>query len=447
MKNLFKDKADFKARSKELVKLSLPIGVEQMFIALMGVITTIMVSGIGEHAMAATALVDTLGQFLGAIFAALTIGGTIIVSQNSGRGDYAQASRVGSQAFLSSIVIGSLFCVLFLAFRYQLINLFFGRADVDVLEAAVVFAGIVAFSFPLIAGMMTLFGVIRGSGNTRTPMIITIIMNIINVGLGFILIGRFGIVGAAFALVISRALGLLLGLIYITLHSKTVQFKSLKLFIPDIAIQKMILRLGLPTSAGAATFNGGKLIKQMFVATMPTHAIAAIAIVNSMAMLTGSLGMSFSQGGMILVGQRVGRKEYDDVPKTVYFSIGACIVLLTIVCIILFPLTGVLMNLYSATPEAMVVLRPGLYLLWIMTPLFWASAFVPPSALRATGDVKYEAAVAMCSMIFVRVFLAWFIGVFLGVGVFGIWVAMYADWVTRTIFFMRRLRSGKWKKM
>jgi len=77
-------------------------------------------------------------------------------------------------------------------------------------------------------------------------------------------------------------------------------------------------------------------------------------------------------------------------------------------------------------------------------PIAWPSSFVTPSALRATGDVKYAMVVAIVSMVFVRVAFAWVLGVFFGLGILGIWISMYMDWVVRSVFFVNRVRSGKW---
>ena len=93
----------------------------------------------------------------------------------------------------------------------------------------------------------------------------------------------------------------------------------------------------------------------------------------------------------------------------------------------------------------MIILRPGIQLLLLATPILWSFSFIPPAALRAAGDVKFEMLVSMGGMIFVRVVLAYVLGVVLGMGVMGVWLGMYADWVFRGILLMLRVKSNKWR--
>jgi len=440
-----KHKPEYTRRSKEFFDLTAPIFLEQTFVVMLGIVTTIMVSDVGEHALSAVSMVDSIGNLVSAFFAALTVGGTIVVAQYTGRGDHAKVAGVTAQAILLAIFFGAIFCVVLAIFRVQVIDLLFGHAEYAVVVDARLFLGIIAFSFPAIAVMMTAFGVLRGTGNTRVPMLITIAINIVNVVLGLILIRHFGVAGAAFALLISRYIGALLGVLYILKRSSTIRFAGIKDLKPDFAIQKIILSFGLPTSVESGTFQMGKLLITVFVAGMGTAAIAANAVVSSIAGILNAPGGAFSTGAVILTGQRVGREETDDVRKTAYFSVVAAMVVLTVVCFFTFVLMNPILSLYNTTDEMLVILPLVLITLFIATPIAWPASFVTPGALRATGDVKYTMVVAVASMIFVRIVLAYVLGVYFGLGILGIWFSMYADWVVRGGFFLNRVRNGKWQ--
>jgi len=183
----------------------------------------------------------------------------------------------------------------------------------------------------------------------------------------------------------------------------------------------------------------------VFVAGMGTAAIAANAIVNSIAGILNAPGMGFSTGAVILVGQRIGRGETEDVRKTSYFSVVAAALVLVVLCFFCYVFMGPMLSLFYTTDEMMVILRPVLITMFIVYPLFWSPSFVTPGALRATGDVKYTMIVAVISMIFVRVALAYVLGVQLGLGIMGIWFSMYADWIVRGVFYLNRVRNGKWQ--
>jgi len=440
-----KQKPEYSRRSKEFFGLTAPIFLEQAFVVMLGIATTIMVSSVGEYALSAVSMVDSVVHLVSAFFAALTVGATIVVAQYTGRGDHAKVSGVTAQAILLAMFFGVILCVLLAIFRVRIIDLLFGHAEYAVIIDARLFLGIIAFSFPAIAVMMTAFGVLRGSGNTGAPMVITITINIVNVVLGLILIRHFGVAGAAFALLISRYIGALLGVLYILKMSRTIRFSGIKDFKPDFAVQKVILSFGIPTSVESGTFQMGKLLITVFVAGMGTAAIAANAVVGSIAGILNAPGGAFSTGAVILVGQRIGRGDTHDVRKTTYFSVVAAMVLLTFVCLFTFIMMNPILSLYYTTDEMLVILRPVLITIFIMTPIAWPASFVTPGALRATGDVKYTMVAAVASMIFVRVVFAYVLGVYFGLGILGIWFSMYMDWIARGALFLNRVRNGKWQ--
>ena len=331
LKFLQKHKPEYTTRSKEFFKITSPVILEQTFIVMLGIVTTIMVSSEGGHALAGVSHVDTIGNLVNAFFAALTVGATIVVAQYTGRGDREKASGVAAQAMLLGVIIGVVIAVLLAVFNYGIIDLFFGHAEYYVILESRVFMSIIAFSFPAVAVMMTAFGVLRGSGNTRAPMVITIAINLVNVGLGLLLISRFGVSGAAWALLISRYVGAILGVAYMLTKSSTIRFSGLRDFAPNLEVQKLILRFGLPTTVESGTFQMGKLLVATFVAGMGTAAIAANTVVGSISGILNAPGSAFSTGATILVGQRIGRGDSHDVRKTTYFSVITAMLTLTVI--------------------------------------------------------------------------------------------------------------------
>lgn len=439
-----KHKKEYITRSREFFKLTSPIFLEQTFIVMMGIITTIMVSTVGAHALAAVSMVDPISHLVAAFFNALTIGATIVVAQYTGRGDTGKSSGVAAQAILLAVGLGVALGILIALFRSPIVNFLFRNADQSVLEDSKLFLGLISLSFPAMAVMMTAFGVLRGSGNTKAPMVITILINIINVVLGLNLIPHLGVVGAALALVSSRYVGAILGMIYLLKKSQTIRF-SIRDFTPNFEVQRLILRFGIPTTIESGTFQFGKLIITVFVAGMGTAAIAANAVVSSISSILNSPGSAFSTGATILVGQRIGRGDVDDVRKTTYFAVITAALTLTVICIVTFFLLDPIISLYYVTPEMLAIMRPVLITLVIAMPTAWPPSFVTPGAVRATGDVKYAMVVAITSMLLIRVAFAYILGVHFGLGILGVWLSMYADWILRGICFVSRIAGSKWQ--
>jgi len=447
--------AEFKKRSKELFSISMPMVVEHLAISVMGMISTMLVSSIGEHATSALGMVDSVSNLIIALFAALTTGGTIVVAQYIGREDLQSAKRAGGQAVTLSAVFSMLVFLILLIFRVQILNLLFGDAEADVMAASLVFLTITAFSFPVLAVTQTVFGLLRGSGDTLTPMAVSIFMNIVNLGLGFVLIRgldlgffaipSFGVTGAAVALLIARALGMTASLLFIIKKARGVRLNKLRFFKPDFPIQKTILHLGMPTSFESGLFQAGRLITQVFIVSISTAAIATNTIAGSVMNFINVPGMAFATGVMILVGQRIGRGEVHDVKKTAMFATFMSSAMFAILCLVVFFIQGPVFSLFNPSEEAMIYLPAVVISYLIATPLAWSLSFIIPAALRATGDVVYPMIVSVATMLCIRVAFSYIFAIWMGMGIIGIWLAMYLDWVVRSCFFVPRLFSGKWK--
>lgn len=458
---------DNKSRMKELLKISSPIILEQICITIMGLVNQIMVARqIGEHAVSAVGLIDSISNIMISVFAALTTGGTIIVAQYIGRKNTLEAKKAGAQALILAVVMSFFIFVFFTVFKLNVLDFLLKGAENDadyplVYNAAFDFFTIIIFSFPILAITQTMFGILRGSGNTGIPMTITLIMNVFNIVLGFLLIypwhinlfgglslssQGFGIKGAALALTLARCTGMILSIIYTVFFDKTVRLNKLQYFKLNFKTQKTVLEIGIPTSIESSLFQVGRLITQLFIVGMGNAAMSANSISGTVLGFVNVPGNAFCTGVMILVGQKIGREEFDDVDKTTLFAVKAGAFLFLIICAILAPLAGTIANIYDTGPEATLYVKNILLMGLAATPILWPASFITPAALRATGDVKYTMITAILSMTFSRILLAYVIGVLLNVGVYGIWYAMFVDWGVRSILFLLRLKKGAWRK-
>ncbi|MDR2183324.1 MAG: MATE family efflux transporter [Clostridiales bacterium] len=448
-------KQEIKTRSRELFKISMPMVVEHLAIAAMGMISTMLVASIGPHATTALGMVDSISNLIIALFAALTTGGTIVVAQFIGKQDILSAKRAAGQAILLSVAFSVVVLAVLLVFHNQLMYLLFGDADADVMAAALTFLFIVSFSFPVLAVTQTIFGILRGSGDTLTPMIISILMNAANLGLGIVLIHglnlgiftipAFGVPGAAMALLIARVMGLAAALFFIVKKARGVRLNKPRFFKPDMPIQKTILNLGMPTSFESALFHVGRLITQVFIVQISMEAAETNTIAGSIANFVNVPGMALATGVMILVGQRIGRGDVDDVRKTVGFATVMSSILFAGLCLVMFFVQGPIFALFNPTDEALSYLPMVFASYLIATPLIWSISFVIPAALRATGDVVFPMVVSIFTMLILRVAFSYLFGILMGMGIMGIWLAMYLDWAVRSAFFLPRLLGNKWK--
>ena len=440
---------EYRFRFVELMKISAPIIVEQVFITIMGIVITAMVSSVGDHAVAAVGMIDSVSNLIIAVFTALTTGGAIVVARHFGRNDRIGAGKAGAQSTILALALSLIISVIFAVFRVQIISMLLGASEPEVIAAGMVFFRIVNISFPLLAVTQTLFGVMRGCGDTGAPMLITLGMNLINFVLGYILIlginifgirtAGLGISGAAAALTIARLCGMITSIAYIVRFTKVVRLNKLLYFKPDFKMWRAVCSLGIPTSIESTLFQVGRLITQLFIVSLGAAAMAANTAGSSVMLFLNVPAGAFSIGIMILIGHRVGRGQLSDIKKTTIFATVVGVIMMGLICLICMPFIGAIAAVYSLSPDAALIFKSILFSCLTIMPFLLPSSFIIPASLRAAGDVKFTMAIAVISMWAFRVVTGYIFGIVLGLGVLGIWMGMYVDWLVRSLLFLWRL--------
>jgi len=284
-------------------------------------------------------------------------------------------------------------------------------------------------------------------GNSKAPMGIVILMNILNVGgnILFIYIFKLGITGASITTFISRIITTMI-LYYMLKYDKAGIFdlSGIKKIKFDPAMIKRILNIGIPSGLETSMFQIGKILVTRIFTYGGTAAIAANAVgatINSLAFMPGS---GFGMGLLVIAGQCIGAADYLAVKRyTKKIMILASITYLFIninIYIFMNPIIGI----FNLKEEAHNLCATFLSIHCITSTLFWCSSFVLPNALKAAGDARYVMVVAICTMWFVRVCLAFLLAFPFGIGPAAVYIAMGADFLFRGIFFIKRWHSNKW---
>ncbi|GKX66761.1 MATE family efflux transporter [Inconstantimicrobium mannanitabidum] len=440
---------------KNVLKLAIPIMVEQTFVMFLGVCNTMMAGHIGEEAVSAIGMVDSINNMFISFFAALSVGATVVVSQQLGKGRTKKVNETVVQALASGIIVSVAVTLLLWIFRVGLINSFYGSAAELVKQDAKIYLEFTLFTYPFIAIEQIANGILRGCGDTKTPMYITIFMNLINVLLGFILIyglnlggfhtSSFGIEGAAIAIAIARLVGTVLVILVIFRGNRIIKIKNIFPFKFEMETQKNIFNIGIPAGVEQLLFNAGKLIVQVFIVTMGTASIASNTIGMSIASLLNIVGNSLCIAATTLVGQYVGRDDVKGAKDTLIYLTKFATVCMVVLGIIFVPLAPIMAGLYTNSKEV-IKLSATLIRSNSIAMIFWPISFVLSSGLKGAGDTRYTMITAIIGMWAFRIFSGYLLGLVLGVGVLGIWIAMYIDWFVRGALYCYRLRGTKWLK-
>lgn len=431
--------------SAALRKLIIPLVVEQFLAMTIGMADTIMVTSVGEHAVSGVSLVDNISTLLINVFSALATGGAVVAAQYLGSRDEENACSAAKQLFYAIGALSAATMAVCLLFREPILRLVFGHLEDNVMEAAMTYFLLTAISYPLLAIYNAGAALFRAMGNSKVSMLASFLMNIVNIGLNAILIygADIGVAGAGFGTLFSRLAGAVLMTWLICQHGHRIHIDHLLHFEFRGQLVKKILRIGVPNGLENGMFQIGKLLVLGLVTPLGTSATAANAIANSVAGVVNVPGNAISLSLITVVGQCMGAGDSKQavgytkkLMAIVYLAMGTLSVLLFFFAA---PVVGLFGLTAAAAAMAVEVLR------WcaVFDLIFWPMSFSLPNALRASGDAKFTMIVSMCSMWVFRIGFSFLLVP--QIGLLGVWVAMFIDWIVRAVVFLIRFLSGRWK--
>ena len=431
-----------------ICSLLIPVVLEQLLNSIMGTADTMMVSNVGSAAISAVSLVDSINVLVIQAFSALAAGGAIICAQYIGQRSKEKANESARQVLFIITAISVAVSLICLVFQKPLLRLIFGSVEPAVMRASETYFFYTALSFPFIAAYDSAASIFRAQDNTKGPMIISMISNVMNIAGNAVMIWVFhmGVAGAALSTLISRIFCAVVVIIQLRKEREGQEIVVRDYFKirPDWSMIRRILGLGIPSGIENSMFQLGKLAIQSTVSTLGTTAIAAQAMTNILENLNGIAAIGVGVGLMTIVGQCLGAGRQDE---AVYYIKKLCViaeVIIIISCLGVFALTKPITILGGMEKESADMCFHMVMWITIVKPLVWIMAFIPGYGLRAAGDVKFSMIVSCCTMWACRFCLCVFLIRVMGFGPMGVWIGMFADWTLRGIIFTWRFHSRKW---
>ena len=426
--------------------LLIPVVLEQLLNSIMGTADTMMVSNVGSAAISAVSLVDSINVLVIQAFSALAAGGAIVCAQYIGQRNKEKANESARQVLFIITAISVAVSLICLVFQKPLLRLIFGSVEAEVMRASETYFFYTALSFPFIAAYDSAASIFRAQDNTRGPMLISMISNVMNIAGNAVMIWGFhmGVAGAALSTLISRIFCAVVVLIQLRKDRQVIVVRDYIRIRPNWSMIKRILGIGIPSGVENSMFQLGKLAIQSTVSTLGTAAIAAQAMTNILENLNGIAAIGVGVGLMTIVGQCLGAGRQDE---AVYYIKKLCViaeVIIIISCLGVFALTKPITILGGMEKESADMCFHMMMWITIVKPLVWIMAFIPGYGLRAAGDVKFSMITSCCTMWACRFCLCVFLIRRLGFGPMGVWIGMFADWTVRSIIFTWRFHSRKW---
>lgn len=435
--------------ARDLRKLVVPLVVEQLLAITVGLSDSLMVAQVGETAMSAVSLVDTVNVLLVNAFAALATGGAVIAGQYLGRREPDKAGHSGQQLLLFMGEVSLLITVLFYLGKGFILGVVFGQVEPDVAAYANTYFMIVEASTPFLAIYSAGAALFRVMGNSGISMWVSLTMNAINVVGNAILIFAVGmeVEGVAYPTLVSRIFAAVAMVVLLLKRPNLPLRVEHFTFRHDRYVVKNILRFGVPNGLENSMFQLGKILLLSTVSVLGTASVAANAIGNTIASFQCVAGTALGLAIVTVVSRCIGAGSYERARYYTKKLMKTAYLYMTLTIVVLWLLMPLIMRLYNVSPEAQDYAEKIIWMHGGFGIVIWPAAFTLPQALRAAGDTRFTLIVSTVSMWTLRVGLGVLMGRFWGFGVLGIWMAMFFDWILRAVLFVIRFRGHKWETM
>ena len=441
------DRSHYLFSNQELANLIGPLVIEQLLAVFVGMADSIMVANVGEAAVSGVSLVDNIMILIINIFAALATGGAVVAGQYIGRKDEKSACKAATQLvwFVSLSAVAIMILVYF--GKDIILNQVFGHITAEVKGHADIYLLIVTASIPFIALYNGGAAIFRAMGNSQVSMRVSLLMNAINVtGNAILVFGlRIGTAGVAIPTLISRMVAAIVITVLLCNQTRILHIeRTLKIRFDGRMIRK-ILAIGVPNGLENSMFQLGKILVLSLVSTFGTYAIAANAVSNAIALFQILPGMAISLAITTVISQCVGANDYEQVHYYLKKLLAIIYVAMVGTVALIFLALPLILKAYNLSDQTAAAATNIIHFHGISAMIIWPLSFALPAAYRAAGDAKACMYTSIVSMWIFRIGFSYLVGKYMGLGVFGVWVAMVIDWVVRAICFIIRYFNGKWK--
>ncbi|KAB8139181.1 MATE family efflux transporter [Gracilibacillus oryzae] len=435
-------------RKMTLFALTWPIFIEILLHMLMGNADTLMLSQYSDHSVAAVGVANQILSVVIVMFGFVAAGASILAAQYLGAKQEIDAAKIS----MTSISLNFIFSLVISLVLFLLSDTILGLMDLpkELMDEASIYMNVVGGFMFIQALIMTISAILRSYGYTKDTMYVTIGMNILNViGNYLFIFGPFGfpvlgVEGVAYSTIVSRIIGFIVITFVLILRSqKKLPFRSLYRYERNHVTD--LLRIGIPSAGEQLSYNSSQMIITYFVAQLGTLAITTKVYVQNLMMFILLFSNAIGQGTQILIGYMIGEGDIDSAYQRCMKSLKISIIISTITAVIFYAFHESLIGIFTDDPS---IIEKGALLLLVTVILEPGRAFnlVVISALRAAGDVKFPVFLGILSMWGVSVTFAWFFGIFLELGLVGIWIGFIADEWLRGVLMLKRWKSRVWTK-
>ena len=426
---------------REIMILALPVVLSSLLQRSIGIIDIFLVGGLGATAIAAVGIGQLLVFISMTVIWGLSSGTTVVTAQLYGGRRQPEAARIAFQSILVCLGLSLLISLSGWHFGQQ--GAVFLGAEPVVLGLADDYIKIIFAVFGFTALVNILCNILYGTGDTRTPLLVVVLINILHIVIAYPLIyghwgaPRLGLIGAAIAIGISEGVGtmILLGVLH---HRGIIHAGRF-----NLALLREVIRIGLPVFGDRALQQAGQTLYLKMIMLYGTTAYAAHQVGLSIEALSFMPGYGFSIAVTTAVGQSLGANQRDRANLINWEANRFAVMLMAGMGMVFFFFPYLLLRLFTSDLE---VIRLGTQFLKVVAilqvPL--AITMVLSGSLKGAGDTRYLLFTTIIGSWLVRVPLAYLFSVVLHLSLPFVWSVMVVDWVVRMTLLLIRYRSNRW---
>lgn len=434
--------------NKDLKKLILPLVLEQFLAILVGMVDTVMISGVGEAAVSGVSLVDNINILVINITAAMATGGAVVAGHFLGQKDSESAGKAAWQLILFSSAASVVIFLMLVAFHRPLLYAIFGNVEAEVMSSAVTYLLITAISIVPLAVYNSCAALFRAMNGAKTTLMISILMNAINVvGNAILIFGAgMGVAGAAIATTVSRTVAAIaiFGMMFQT--DRQIHIKGRVDWHINVRLIKKILYIGIPNGVENSLFQLGKILLLSLISTFGTYAMAANAVCNTLAGFNILPGQAIGLALVSVAAVCIGAGDFEQARYYTKKLMLIAVISIAALSAVLIGFSPWIMKVYHLSPETKQLAIQVIRYHAVLAMLIWVPSFTLPNTLRAAGDVVWTMFIAIGSMWVFRIGASYVFHNNFHMGLLGVWVAMTIDWAFRSICYCLRYRGHKWEK-
>lgn len=378
--------------NRRVFDLAWPVIGENFLQTLLGIVDTLMVASLGAAALAGVGAAIQIMFFIIAALSATSVGSSVLVAQAVGAGNLKLAGVLARQSLVWSVLLSIPLLVIGLFAAEPIIAVFGMEPAVSAISVSylrVTMGTVVVLTLLILGG-----GVLRGAGDSRTPMLVTALANLVNIILTYGLIfgelgmPELGAVGSAWGTFLSRVVGFSILFVVLWQGRNGVSIRGREGWWPELGTARKLLAIGVPAALEQVLTTTGFLLMTVVVASLGTETLAAQRIIFNALSISFLPGIGFGLAATALVGQSFGAQLLDEARAVGQISTMWATMWMGLLGVLFILFRQPIVSWFTDDPAVIALGMDGLWPLAITQPL-WAVIIVQSGALRGLGNTRY----------------------------------------------------------